>query len=1011
MQFISQKINENLKLLLKQTIVDSQKFEDVEFVKTGYKTDNSFPKESWEKYNTDIHFKEADEHYYFHVKFHSWATTENQSVYFRVKTGVEDLRSHLNPQGLIYINGRITQAIDTNHTWVKLEPDSDIDLYCYYYTSMFKVDSYFVPDMILVDNRIEALYYDVVVPFEATEVLQENENKVTILKHLNAALNRVNFRDVYSENYYQGIESARQYLKEEFYDKECGKSELTVDCIGHTHIDIAWLWTYAQTMEKAQRSFSTVLTLMKQYPEYKFMSSQAVLYQFVKEQAPELYEQMKQRVAEGRWEVDGAMWLEPDCNLTSGESLVRHILYGMKFMKEEFDADCKTLWLPDTFGYAAALPQILKKFGIKNFVTSKIGWNDTNTFPHDTFMWEGIDGSEIFTNFMTAQDFVGYNLEERYVTYVGDITAPQLLGTWARYQEKEYNDRVMITYGHGDGGGGPTDKMLEYQRRLEKGIPGIPKSKLTTANEHLETVRENFEKNAAILGRTPKWVGELYLEFHRGTYTSIAKNKRNNRKAEFAIQKSELLANMAYALCGEKQPADLLEKTWKLILLNQFHDVLPGSSMKEVYEDSDRQYEEVFRNCRSICDEKLAKVAADIQTKGGILVLNPTSFAADNYINVDGKTEELPEKIPAFGWKVISNDFGKQRKVTVTDDSVIENDYYRVKVEGDGTISSLVDKRNNREIVLPGKRLNEFKVFEDLPFRYTNWELNEYYKEKSWELGKVTNVSTVYDGSRAGIRIERSYLNSTFVQTIWLYSMIERIDFETEMDWHEHHQVVKTYFPINIHTNKARYDIQFGNVERNTHQNTGWDAAKFEVCAHKWADISDGSYGVSLLNDCKYGHSCDGSTLSLTALKCSTDPNPEADQGRHYFVYSLLPHSGDFRTKTVEAAYALNQSFETMVLAENKEGTLKDEYSFVNISERNAVVEAVKPAEDGNGIIVRIYDCHDISNEITVNFGFEVKKAYLCDLAEKPEKELPIHHNSAMLQLSNYEIVTIKVEI
>ena len=439
--------------------------------------------------------------------------------------------------------------------------------------------------------------------------------------------------------------------------------------------------------------------------------------------------------------------------------------------------------------------------------------------------------------------------------------------------------------------------------------------------------------------------------------------------------------------------------------------MLPGSSIKEVYEDSDRQYEEIFLNCENISNGKLATIASNINTDGGILVLNSTSFPTNNFITFDGKTEEIPEKIPALGWKVIPLDFNKQRKVTVTDDSIIENDFYRIKVESDGTISSFIDKPNNRQIVAPGKRFNEFKVFEDLPFRYQNWELNEYYKEKSWELGKIVSISTVYDGSRAGLRIERAYLKSSFVQKIWLYSTIERVDFETEMDWHEHHQLVKTYFPINVRANKARYDIQFGNVERNTHQNTSWDVAKFEVCAHKWADISDGNYGVSLMNDCKYGHSCDGSTLSLSIVKCSTYPNPEADIGKHYFIYSIMPHLGDFKTKTIDAAYALNQPFESLKLTKNTKGTLSCEYSFINISEYNAVIESVKPSEDCNALIVRIYESHDISNEIAVNFGFKPKKVYLCDMLENPEEELEINNDSVSFHISNYEIATLKVEV
>jgi len=368
-------------------------------------------------------------------------------------------------------------------------------------TGMKNVRSCFMPHLFVIDKTIEELYFDTIVLFESAKLLQNDENKTAILKHLEIALNMIRFNNVYSQEFYDGIASAKKYLAEEIYDKENDNCDVTVSCIGHTHIDIAWLWTIAQTVEKAQRSFSTVLNLMRQYPEYKFMSSQAILYGMVKEYAPDLYAEIKERVAEGRWEVDGAMWLECDCNLSSGESIIRQILYGKRFFKDEFGKESKTLWLPDTFGYSAAMPQILKKCGVDNFVTSKISWNDTNTIPHDTFLWQGIDGTEIFTNFMSAQRYKGYDFSERITTYVPQITPEYVLGSWARYQEKAYNNRTLLTYGFGDGGGGPTMEMLEYQRRLEKGVPGIPKTKITTSEEHLKTVKENFYRNCEIIGR------------------------------------------------------------------------------------------------------------------------------------------------------------------------------------------------------------------------------------------------------------------------------------------------------------------------------------------------------------------------------------------------------------------------------------------------------------------------------------------------------------------------------
>lgn len=1007
MQYIENKINGNLYLLKQLRNVSTKRITDIKYLKSGYKGKSDIPKEGFVPYDIETCFSNIDEHYWFKMQVHTPSVDENKNVVFRLYTSRENKWAATNPQGLLYLNGKMTQALDTNHTEVTLEADSDIDLTCYYYTGMENEKSYFIPHLAVTDKRIEALYYDIVVPFEAAKLMDKNENRFNTLKHIDIALNMVRFNDVGSESFFEGIEAARNYLKNEFYEKECGGSRAEVSCIGHTHIDIAWLWTNAQTIEKAQRSFATVLTLMKQYPEYKFMSSQAVLYSFVKDYAPDLYKEIKERVKEGRWEVEGAMWLECDCNLSSGESIIRQILFGKRFMKEEFGKDSEILWLPDTFGYSAAMPQILKKCGINDFVTSKISWNDTNTMPHDTFIWEGIDGTEIMTHFMTAQNFVNYNSSaNRETTYVPILNPSYALGAWARYQDKEYNNRTMITYGFGDGGGGPTAEMLEYQRRMEKGLPGIPKTVITTVKEHIEATDKSFNKNAALLGRTPKWVGELYLEFHRGTYTSIAEAKKNNRKAENSAAKTEFLSVLAEKLLNKKYPDKKIKEVWKLILLNQFHDVLPGSAIKEVYEDSKKQYEKIFADCKEITTKHLNGISRHIKTDGGLLVFNSNFANESSAVKINGKTAEVSD-VPSYGWCVVSENDAFKCSVTATESS-LENNYYIVSFDKEGNIYSILDKRFDREIVKNNCIFNHFRVFEDYPRCYDNWEISEYYKCKSWDLGTVERVEPIKDGSRVGMKIVRKYLKSECVQIVWLYSKLDRIDFETEIDWHEQHQLLKVFFPINVHANKAVYDIQFGNVERPTHQNTSWDSAKFEVCGHKWADLSDGNYGVSLMNDCKYGYSCIGSDLSLTLIKCGTYPNTVADQGNHKFTYSILPHSGDFRNITVPRSYVLNKPFDAVKL-KKQEGDLPDNFSFVWADKANVVTETIKSAENGNGIIIRVFDCGDISGNVNLNFGINIKKAYLCDMLENEISELTIKNNSISLKLKNYEIITIKI--
>lgn len=375
-------------------------------------------------------------------------------------------------------------------------------------------------------------------------------------------------------------------------------------------------------------------------------------------------------------------------------------------------------------------------------------------------------------------------------------------------------------------------------------------------------------------------------------------------------------------------------------------------------------------------------------------------------IKIDGKTAEVSD-IPSYGWRVVDEEDALKCTVTATENG-LENGYYRLVFDKEGNIRSIFDKRNSREIVKENCRFNYFKVFEDYPRCYDNWEISEYYKCKSWELGKTESITPIKDGSRAGIKIVRKYLKSKLVQTVWLYSKLDRIDFETEIDWYEQHQLLKVFFPINVHTNKAVYDIQFGNVERTTHQNTSWDSAKFEVCAHKWADVSDGNYGVSIMNDCKYGYSCIGSELSLTLLKCGTYPNTVADQGKQTFTYSVLPHKGDFRTVTVPRSYVLNRPFDVLKL-KKQNGNMPESFSFVCADKANAVIETVKQSEDGKGTILRVFDCYDVLETVNLSFGTDIRKAYICDMLENEILEIPVSNNVIRLKLKNYEIVTIKV--
>ncbi|MBQ6240519.1 MAG: alpha-mannosidase [Firmicutes bacterium] len=1071
MDFIYQKVRTLTDKMQSLMFLPPEPITGMEYQECGYKKGSTPPSDGYRPFAPDTLLSGRDSHFWFHLQFRTPDAQKGRTPFFRLITGKDGNWDATNPQAMIYIDGQLVQAIDVNHTMVQLESGRDIDMYLYLYMGMIDIPILLQAALVMRDDQTEKTYYDLKVPLDTLLVLNPNtEEYVETRKCLELAANELVLWPEYSAAYYKGMRAASRLMHDEFYNGICGKSDLIVNCIGHTHIDVAWKWTFAQTREKAQRSFATVLELMKHYPDYLFMSSQPQLFAYVKEEDPELFERIREAVKAGRFEMEGAMWLEADCNLTSGESFIRQILHGKKFMRDEFGVESRTLWLPDVFGYSAALPQILKKCGVDTFVTSKISWNEMNTVPYDTFLWQGIDGTEIFTNFMTAQNAKPNAEIENFTTYNGDITPSQVLGTWNRYQQKEYSHQTAITFGYGDGGGGPTREMLERYERLKYGLPGLPRAHMATSREWTEAVRREFEAATKRLKRTPRWVGELYMEMHRGTYTSIGRNKRNNRKSEQALQQAEILCATDGLLTGGPSCHDELYKAWETVLLNQFHDVLPGSSIFEVYEDTDKSYAEVFKTANSVIEARLDSIVprvaagldaglgkedADVAAAADVLagdvpapdvpapdvpagdryfVYNPLGFARKAQIATpEGTVETAP--IPAFGWTIVTA--GEPDCKVRLRGRKAETPFYSIQLDAAGRIEKLYDKRADRDVLLAGACGNEIQVFEDFPRAYDDWEITNYYKQKETILDKRAEITPLHDGSRAGWQIRRKFLSSEICQKLWLYSDNPRIDFETEIDWHEQHMLVKAAFPLDVHASEGTYEIQFGNLKRPTHENTSWDAAKFEVCAHKWADLSEYGYGASILSDCKYGFNAEGSTLKITMLKCGTDPNPLADQGRHVFTYSLLPHLGDYRCGTVQEAYCLNipaiarplepvgEELEDLLALDGADqdgtlpegfsddlaGTLPATFSLLSVDKENVIPETVKPAEDGEGIIVRLYDAYDMRTTTTLRAGFPFHKAWICDMLENREVELPIAADGTIsFPVKNFEIVTLRLE-
>lgn len=1047
MRFIPERINRLLDEISRYIYPQSIKIEEIQFIPCGYDC-HELPNETenWSDFKPGDRWGGRDKHYWFKTKAIIPEGFTGKRVVFDLKTGKEGQWDATNPQFIIFLNGKLIQGLDVNHRQIVLsEAAVNGDTYeiaLHAYSGMNDGLVELLASISVLDTNVEKLYYDIKVPLDVAVLLdKEDKNRIDILNYLEHAVNLLDLRIPFSKEFDQSVLAAIKYLNDEFYGKFCGHKAITANCVGHTHIDVAWLWTLAQTREKTARSFSTVLSLMKQYPEYIFMSSQPQLYKYVKEDFPEIYQQIKERIKEGRWEPEGAMRLEADCNVSSGEALIRQLLFGLSFFKQEFGIDNKILWLPDVFGYSAALPQILKKSGIDYFMTTKISWNEYNKIPYDTFNWKGIDGTEILTHFITTSD--ANKPDVHTTTYVGNLIPSQVIGSWQRYQQKDINNEVLISYGYGDGGGGPTKEMLENARRMEKGIPGCPKVKQSKAIDFFKKLEKNVSDNKKL----GKWVGELYLEYHRGTYTSMARNKKYNRKSEFLYQDAEFfnVLNTEAAKSGS-YPKEDINKGWETILLNQFHDILPGSSIKEVYEDSLAQYIEIGNKGRELVNTALNEITSKIGLESrSVVVFNQLGYIRSDIAEVelpedckdaaiyDGngkrllsqriKTDEGPNKIIFYAEDIPAKGYKAYKLVQEnTDESIImtsslshdlrfiENKYFSMRFDQDFNIISLFDKHANREVLKAGEKANVLQAFEDKPHNYDAWDINIYYSEKMWELNDVQSVRIVENGPvRTCLELKRRFLNSSITQEIYVYSCIGKIDVVNKIDWKEKQILLKAVFPIDVHTDKATFDIQYGNVERPTHQNTSWDTARFEVCAHKWADVSEDGYGVSLMNDCKYGYSVKDSEMKLTLLKSATYPNPDADREYHEFIYSIYPHQGDWKTaNTVGMAYSLNCPLYCKV--ENAHnGILPDEMSFISTDNSNVIIEVVKKAEDDNGTIVRMYECYNRRIKTTARVFKGISQVWECDMMENNISEMYHDHNSFEFEIKPYEIKTFRI--
>ena len=821
----------------------------------------------------------------------------------------------------------------------------------------------------------------------------------------------------------------------------------TIRLVGNSHIDMAWLWPWTETVEVVRNTFRSVLDLMREYPDFKFTMSSARTYEWMQEKYPDLFHEIEQRVKEGRWEVIGGMWVEPDLNMPDGESLVRQILVGKRYFQKNFGVDVKIGWNPDSFGYNYQLPQIYKRSGMDYFVTQKLLWaHEFTTFPYKLFWWQAPDGSRLLTYF--PHDYAGGIDAEPLATDLS-IWMPSIYG-------KNLTDspEMMHLYGVGDHGGGPTRVMLDHADQLRAADTVYPKLQFSFATEFFS----DLEKKLPSM-QVPTWNGELYFQYHRGVFTTQAETKRRIRRAEEKVLSAEKLASLA-TLYGRPYPQDQMELTWKNLLFDHFHDIMPGSGIAVNYLDAKRNLENVDRAADDVTMGSLGELAAHVNTlQQGVPVMlfNSLSWPRTDVSEIEVQLPEAAHQIqvldsfakpaetqllsldpdthrarllllshtPSLGYATYfvrsAASASPVRSLLKASADTLENEFIRVKIDPQtGCMTSLFDKRSGTESLAPAETDtggpknsicgNVLQTFVDKPKQWDAWNIDADFEKQHWDLDKADEVKLIESGPlRAVIEIKNHFQNSTFVRDVTLYAGVPRVDVKTRVEWHEKHILLKVAFPVSARSDKATYEIPFGSVQRPTTRNTPAEQAQFEVPAQRWADLSDATHGLSLLNDCKYGYDAKGNVLRLSLLRSPEWPDPHADEGHHEFTYSLYPHGAGWKEAlTIRRGYELNYKLIAFTV-EKHQGRLPAEHSFVQVKPDNVIVSALKKSEDDSALVLRFYEWAGKQGDVTLQLPAGVQSASETNMMEKAEGNLAVHNDTVTVPTKPYEIQTIKV--
>jgi len=838
-----------------------------------------------------------------------------------------------------------------------------------------------VADIVYENTELKNLYFDIEVLTSLSDgVLKDKNRKYSdeLMKALSGAMKVLT--DFSSEN----VLEARRILKP-YLDAKNPEGTMQATSIGHAHIDLAWLWPERESYRKGARTFATQLQLIDEFEDYKFGASQAQLYKWMKDKYPALYARVKQAVADGRWEVQGAMWVEPDSNLLGGESLVRQILYGKAFFKEEFGLNMDIMWVPDSFGYSGALPQILKKSNIPYFMTQKMSWNKINKFPLHTFTWKGIDGSEVLTHMLPDN------------TYNSTLEPNRLIWAKNNFKQKDVSNEYLMLFGIGDGGGGPGLEHCEREKRCMD-LKGMPKIKSQFAIDFFRSI----EKNKA---NYPVHNGELYLEKHQGTYTTQANNKKNNRKIELALRECEYALSLSSSIAGFEYNSKTLLEIWQEVLLYHFHDILPGSSIKRVYDETTGRYKILLEDVKKITNAAYSAVLNTYHI-GGTAVFNSLSFDRQDYI----KHNDVWYRpiVKATGLALLSKANTVIYEEHIASARKLENEFIKVFFNTNGTVGSIFDKKRKMEYMEEGKQGNQFNLWKDMG---DAWDIMpmRYYKYSLPEKAKLVDIKFINDGPCGKQIMKYQIGNSTIEQEVVLFADEKNVKFRTKVNFSETHKMLRVVFPVNIKSDKVKYNIQFGYIERATTHKDKIENAQVETSGQKWVDICDGAKGVTLVTDCKYGYRNWDNILDLNLLRSPMHPGKDADKGEHYFEYTIVPYAGAFeKADSFKHGYIHNIPMTVIETPQTNGKGTKELPPMLELDNDRIIFENIKRAEDNNGYVIRLFNSMANENSVKIKLnGFKAQN--IVDLSEIALIEL----NGAdefSLVFNKFEILSIYVK-